>query len=88
MAERNVELLRPIYEAWAKGDFGYRPTIYAEDWEWGWSDEFPGLDQPSRDPDREDRSERLQQWLDEWAAWRCESAASRWSMIAGGCPSP
>ena len=73
MPDRNVELLKPIYAEWARGNWAYRPSIYAEDMEWGWSDEFPGIAGVARDPDAEVNSHRLRQWLREWADWRCEA---------------
>jgi uncharacterized protein len=38
--------------------------------EWGWSDEFPGLD--SVFEDRRDPNPRLYSWLSEWEDWRVE----------------
>jgi ketosteroid isomerase-like protein len=71
MSERNVELLKPIYAAWARGDWARVPEVYADDMEWGWSDEWPGLEGVSRD--QEVRSSRLRQWLSGWQDWRCEA---------------
>jgi ketosteroid isomerase-like protein len=73
MSEGNVELLRPIYAEWARGNFAYRPSVYAADMEWGWSEEFPGLEGVGRDPEHDASSSRLQQWLKEWEDWRCEA---------------
>ena len=73
MPDRNVELLKPIYAEWAKGNLAYRPAIYADDMEWGWSDEFPGIGGVSRDPDAGTNSRRLRLWLREWSDWRCEA---------------
>ncbi len=73
MPDRNVELLQPVYDEWAKGNFAYRPSVYAEEWEWGWSEEFPGLEGVGRDPEHDERSSRLRQWLKEWEQWRCEA---------------
>jgi uncharacterized protein len=70
MATDNVELLRPIYEEWAKGNWGAKPAVYAPDMEWGWSDEFPGAGVARDD---EEKSERLREWLSEWKDWRCEA---------------
>ena len=39
--------------------------------EWGWSDEFPGLQGVWRDP--ETRNSRLREWLSPWEDWRCEA---------------
>jgi ketosteroid isomerase-like protein len=71
MANSNVELLEPIYAEWERGDWATVPEPYAADMEWGWSDEWPGLEGVSRDP--EIRSTRLRQWLSEWENWRCEA---------------
>ena len=71
MSERNVELLKPIYADWARGNWARVPEIYADDMEWGWSDEFPGLEGVSRD--QEVRSSRLRQWLSPWQNWQCEA---------------
>ena len=67
----NVEALRPVYEEWGRGNWRPRFDVYAEDMEWGWSDEFPGLAGVSRDP--EVRSRRLREWLSPWEDWRCEA---------------
>ena len=39
--------------------------------EWGWSDQFPGLDGVSPDP--EEISSRLREWLSPSEEWRCEA---------------
>jgi uncharacterized protein len=67
----NVEALRPVYEEWGRGNWQPRFDVYAEDMEWGWSDEFPGLAGVSRDP--ETRSSRVREWLSPWEDWRCEA---------------
>ena len=66
----NVEALRPIYEEWGRGNWRPRFDIYADEMEWGWSDEFPARG-VSRDP--EERSQRLREWLSPWEGWRCEA---------------
>jgi ketosteroid isomerase-like protein len=71
MSERNVDVLRGIYAEWARGNFRPRFDVYASDMEWGWSDEFPGLEGVGPDP--VDRSDRLRQWLSGWTDWRCEA---------------
>ena len=72
IAERaNVEALKPVYEEWSRGNWQPRFEVYAKDMEWGWSDEFPGLQGVSRDP--ETRSRRLREWLSPWEDWRCEA---------------
>jgi uncharacterized protein len=64
----NVDLIRPIYDEWGQGNFSPNFEIYAEDMEWGWSEEFPGLAGVYRDPS--DPNPRLQAWLSEWEQWR------------------
>ncbi len=71
MSQPNVEALRPIYEQWARGNWRPRFDVCAPDMEWGWSEEFPGLEGVGLDPF--ERSERLRQWLSEWEDWRCEA---------------
>jgi ketosteroid isomerase-like protein len=71
MSQRNVDALRPIYDEWARGNFRPRFDVYAPEMEWGWSDEFPGLERVAIDP--ADRSVRLEEWLSEWDDWRCEA---------------
>ena len=70
MADENVELLRPVYEEWARGNWRPHPSVYADDMEWGWSDEFPEVSGVWRG---EERSDRLRQWLSGWEDWRCEA---------------
>jgi uncharacterized protein len=70
--EANAEALRPVYEEWGRGNWRPRFDVYADDWEWGWSDEFPGLEGPTRD-DAEAGSRRLLEWLSPWEDWRCEA---------------
>ncbi len=67
----NVEALGPVYAEWSQGNWRPRFDIYADDMEWGWSDEFPGLAGVSRES--EDRSRRLREWLSPWQDWRCEA---------------
>ena len=71
MSQRNVDALRPIYREWGRGNWRPRFDVYGPDMEWGWSEEFPGLEGVARDP--AERSERLRQWLSEWEDWRCEA---------------
>jgi ketosteroid isomerase-like protein len=66
-----VKALEHVYEHWARGDWTPRFELYADDMEWGWSDEFPGLDgvfSDTRTP-----SPRLQTWLSGWETWTCEA---------------
>ena len=67
----NVEALLPVYEEWGRGNWRPRFDVYAPDMEWGWSDEFPGINGVFRDS--EARSRRLREWLSPWADWRCEA---------------
>ena len=66
----NVEALRPLYEQWGRGNWTPRFDVYADDMEWGWSEEFPGLGGVTHDD--EARSRRLREWLSPWEDWRCE----------------
>lgn len=43
MPASETDLIRPIYEEWGRGNWRPRFQVYADDMEWGWSDEFPGL---------------------------------------------
>ncbi len=67
----NVEALRPVYEEWGRGNWSPRFDVYAPNMEWGWSEEFPGLHRPSREP--QTPSHRLREWLSPWEDWRCEA---------------
>lgn len=71
MGPRNADLIRPIYDAWRRGDWSARPEVYDEEhMEWGWSDEFPGLAGVFRD--NETPNSRLRAWLSPWAHWEAE----------------
>ena len=63
--------LREIYEHWAFGDWDYKPTFYADDFEWGWSAEFPGIAGVYHD--EETPSPRLRAWLSTWEQWMCDA---------------
>ena len=39
----NVAALEPVYEQWSRGNWRPRFDVYADDFEWGWSEEFPEL---------------------------------------------
>jgi uncharacterized protein len=67
----NVEALRPVYVEWGRGNWRARFDVYAPDYEWGWSAEFPGRRNVAPDPGG--RSERLREWLSPWEDWRCEA---------------
>lgn len=71
MSEANVELLRPVYEQWARGDFRRVPSAYGADLEWGWSQEFPDI--AGVEPGVEGQDERLLSWLSSWQRWRVEA---------------
>ena len=62
------QLLAVVYDDWEKGDFQQRFEIYSDNFEWGFSDEFP--DGPVG-PDPALRSPRLRNWLSSWRDWRC-----------------
>jgi ketosteroid isomerase-like protein len=71
MPSRNVEALQEIYDHWGRGDWVYLPTIYADDFEWGYSDEFPGIAGVYRDT--RTPNPRIRSWLSPWEHWRCEA---------------
>ena len=68
MAPGNVDLIRPIYEEWGRGNWAPRFDVYDPGMEWGWSDEFPGLAGVYRDA--RTPNPRLHAWLSEWDHWR------------------
>ena len=70
MAPSNADLIRPIYEEWGRGNWRPRFEVYHPHMEWGWSDEFPGLDGVYED--HEHPNPRLLTWLREWEHWRAE----------------
>lgn len=67
----NVELLREIYDHWGRGDWAYPPGIYADDFEWGYSSDFPGIAGVYRDT--ETPNPRMRAWLSPWEHWTCEA---------------
>ena len=71
MTSRNVEALQDIYDHWGRGDWAYLPPIYADDFEWGYSDEFPGIAGVYRDT--ETPNPRMRTWLSGWEFWRCDA---------------
>ncbi len=71
MAPGSADLVRPIYEEWARGNLQPRFDVYHPHMEWGWSDEFPGL--AGVYEDRRDPNPRLRSWLSEWEHWRIEA---------------
>ena len=71
MAPGNVDLIKPIYEEWGRGNWRPRFGVYHPNMEWGWSDEFPGL--AGVYEDHEDPNPRLLTWLSGWEHWRAEA---------------
>jgi uncharacterized protein len=71
VAPGNVDLIRPIYEDWGRGNWRPRFDVYHPNMEWGWSDEFPGLAGVFEDHD--DPNPRLVAWLSGWEHWRAEA---------------
>ena len=69
MASPNVEALQDIYDHWGRGDWAYLPTIYSDEFEWGYSEEFPGIAGVYRDT--ETPNPRIRSWLSPWEHWRC-----------------
>jgi uncharacterized protein len=65
-----VELLREVYDHWGRGDWAYLPSVYADDFEWGYSADFPGIAGVYRDT--ETPNPRLRAWLDGWEHWTCQ----------------
>ena len=68
MSKENIELLKPIYKEWSRGNFRPKFDLYAKDWEWGWSDEFPDTGGVRQDQ----TGDRLREWLSTWELWRVE----------------
>jgi ketosteroid isomerase-like protein len=62
------QLLAVVYEDWERGDFQRRFEVYDENFEWGFSEEFP---EAHVGPDPGLRSARLRNWLSSWRDWRC-----------------
>ena len=70
--QRNIDALRPVYEAWARGDdwrAGF--DVYGPQMTWGWSEEFPDIHGTFDDP--QEAAERMGIWLSQWDNWRCEA---------------
>ena len=62
--------LREVYRHWATGDWSPRFAFYADDFEWGWSPEFPDI--AGVYVDNETPNTRLARWLGSWEFWACE----------------
>jgi len=71
VARSNVEVIRPIYEEWGRGNWKPYFDVYHPDMEWGWSSEFLGLGGVFKD--RETPNPRLLAWLSGWERWRAEA---------------
>jgi uncharacterized protein len=71
MASAHVEALREIYEDWARGEWGQAYALYSDEFEWGWSPEFPDIAGVYRD--METPNSRLRAWLSPWERWLCEA---------------
>jgi ketosteroid isomerase-like protein len=67
----NLEAVRRVYDEWGRGNFRPRFDFYADEMEWGWSDDFPGLAGVYRDP--AERNKRLAEWLGPWEHWVCQA---------------
>ena len=70
-SQRNIEALRPVYEAWGKGDWMAGPEVYGPRMAWGWSDEFPEIHGTYSDPAV--AQDTLRRWLSPWEDWRVEA---------------
>jgi uncharacterized protein len=70
MAPGNVDLIRPIYDEWGRGNWQPRFDVYDEHMEWGYSDDFPGL--AGVYEDHETPNPRMRAWLSPWEHWRVE----------------
>jgi uncharacterized protein len=71
MAPGNVDLIRPIYDEWGRGNWQPRFEVYDPNMEWGWSDDFPGLAGVYEDHDTP--NPRIRAWLSGWTDWRAEA---------------
>jgi uncharacterized protein len=79
MEDPNVTALHRVYAEWEQGQFTTWFDFFADDYEWGFSPEFPD-GEVAADPARDSgQSERLRAWLSSWDGWRC--AAERYVPI-------
>jgi ketosteroid isomerase-like protein len=68
----NIEALEPIYAEWSEGRFGTWFEVFADDYEWGFSPDFPeGAVAPDPGARGAGESGRLRAWLSPWHEWRC-----------------
>jgi ketosteroid isomerase-like protein len=70
MAPSNSELLEPVYESWGRGEWEPQFDVYADDMEWGFSEDF--IESGMRSEIGQ-KSGRLRAWLTQWDHWRCEA---------------
>ena len=63
--------LQDVYEHWGRGDWTRAFEFYADDFEWGWSSEFPGIGGVHHDTQTPNR--RLRSWLSPWDYWYCDA---------------
>lgn len=70
-ADRNIEALRPVYDAWGRGNWSAGPEVYGPGMVWSWSAEFPDIHGVYDDP--ADSEAALREWLAGWENWRCEA---------------
>ena len=71
MASGNIDLIRPIYDEWGRGNWRTNFDVYDPEMEWGWSSEFLGLGGVCKD--QRDPNPRLRAWLKGWEFWRAEA---------------
>jgi ketosteroid isomerase-like protein len=69
--EANVAALQEVYAEWSRGNWRPRFEIYADDMEWGWSDEF--LEMAGVERESGEHSTRLRDWLAPWENWRASA---------------
>jgi ketosteroid isomerase-like protein len=64
--------LEDVYEKhWSQGDWAPAFAFYADDFEWGWSSEFLGIEGVYADA--ETPNSRLRSWLSPWEYWYCDA---------------
>jgi ketosteroid isomerase-like protein len=71
-AQRNIDALRPVYGAWARGeDWRKMLDVYSSAMIWSWSDEWPDIHGTYTDP--LEASQVMGEWLSQWEDWRVEA---------------